>query len=340
MKILYILFLIIYCYNLSSAQSLFPTLKIDEKYPLWLKDDNIQTDQTSGIAFLYSSCDSKFFLLADDIGKLHLLQIKNDTALIIKQITFSDSVSAFINSLPKADFEEVVYDKNENAVYLSIEGNGNDFKDHVGIYKLFFDKCSQEFSLINRIEKIEFKTESDFLKYTSYNLGYEGVAIDENYFYLGLEGFIKNKLFADSTILFVARKSDKKIIKEISTKEIGVQTICGLYSDNNFSVWGVDRNRRKIFHILFDKDFNIISFYDFECSLSIPGYNSLNYLPSIESITIDDENSVYTVDDPWREMFVPPQQVLNKLDNKTINNFKAHVPTIFKYKINYPQGEN
>lgn len=34
------------------------------------------------------------------------------------------------------DFEEITYDKTTGEVYLSVEGNGENFNDYVGIYKL------------------------------------------------------------------------------------------------------------------------------------------------------------------------------------------------------------
>jgi len=68
----------------------------------------------------------------------------------------------------------------------------------------------------------------------------------------------------------------------------------------------------------------------------IPGYHNLNYLPSYESITMDDDDNIYIVDDPWKEVFVPKEEILDKLDKQTINNFKQYVPIIFKYKITQP----
>ena len=228
-----------------------------------------------------------------------------------------------------------MYDHNEHLFYLSIEGNGKDFKKYIGIYKIDFEGSDIENYIITSLQKVAFYPEEKFLQFTDYNIGYEGVAVDESYFYLGLEGFMHNRIFADSTVIFIARKSDKKIIKEISTKKFDIHTICGLFSDNNYSLWGIDRNNRKIFHIIFDEEFNIKSYSKFECSTAIPGYHQLNYSISLESITIDDENYMYLVDDPWKEMYIPGQDVLNKLDSKTISNFKEYVPIIFRYKLKY-----
>ena len=47
------------------------------------------------------------------------------------------------------------------------------------------------------------------------NVGYEGLAVDENNFYLGLEGIVNNGNFADSTFIFVVDKQSLIIKKKI-----------------------------------------------------------------------------------------------------------------------------
>lgn len=329
MKYLAFIFLFLSITEFSFNQSNKFLLEEDPVFPLWLKADYHQTDQTSGISFLFSECDNKYFLSVDDIGAIHLLTLNKNSSLKIEKINFGD----YFKEFPKLDFEEIFFDKQDGSVYLSIEGNGVNYKNLSGIYKLNFDNKDILSKKIISIEKIQFEPDSLFREYLRDNVAYEGFAIDNNYFYLGLEGINDNKSFADSTIILIARKSDKKIIKEISTKSIGVQTVCGLYSDNDYSIWGVDRNARKIFYIKFDPEFNILNFWNHEASKRIPGYSHLNYLPSFESITIDDDNYLYIVDDPWKQVFVPPNEDLIHLDNNTINNFNNFIPIIFRYKI-------
>ena len=57
-----------------NAQNENLSLQADENFPLWLKTDQSRTYQTSGIAFIKSECDKKYFLLADDIGFIHLIK--------------------------------------------------------------------------------------------------------------------------------------------------------------------------------------------------------------------------------------------------------------------------
>ncbi len=318
------------------AQNENITLLPDENFPLWLKTNQSRTDQTSGITFIKSEFGKKYFLLADDIGAIHLLALNGDSVFSIDKITFSDSACNYFSNFPKKDFEEISYDKNNGNVFLSVEGNGENFNEYVGIYKLNFNENNVFSKQIISIEKMTYKPTSLFYKYTDKNIGYEGFALDDNYFYLGLEGFQNNSQFADSSLFFIANKSDLNIIKGISTKSLGFNTICGLFSDKNYSLWGIDRNNRKIFHILFDEEFNIRSFKKFDGESYIPGYHKLNYLPSYESITMDDDENLYIVDDPWKEVFVPKQNILDSLNTETINNFKKYIPIIFKYKIIHP----
>jgi hypothetical protein len=319
----------------TKAQNENITLLPDEKFPLWLKTDQSSTNQTSGIAFIKSEYDKKYFLLADDIGFINLLTIKSDSIFSIENILFTESAELYFSNFPKKDFEEITYDKNSGDVYLSVEGNGENFNDYVGIFKLIFKDNDVLSKQIISVEKMIYIPADVFYKYTSWNIGYEGFALDDNYFYLGLEGFLNNYQFADSALIFIAHKSDLSIIKKISTKNFGVHTICGLFSDEDYSLWGIDRNNRTIFHILFDENFDIEKFSKYDCSTTIPGYHNLNYLPSFEGITLDDEGNLYIVDDPWKEVFVPQQHILDQLDNETINNFKQYIPIIFKYKVTH-----
>lgn len=328
---------LIFIYALSTlelgAQNNIFSLTPDEDYPLWLSTNQDRTEQTSGIAFIKSECDLSYFLLADDIGAIHLLTIKNNTIYCIEKVEFIEETDDFFSSFPKMDFEEITYDKNTGEVYLSVEGNGNNFNDYVGIYKLIFENNDVLTKNVISILRVFFKPKDLFYKYTAWNIGYEGFALDSNYFYLGLEGFQNNHQFADSSIIFIANKSDMEIAKQVSTKSLGIHTICGLFSDTNYSLWGIDRNNRKLFHITFNVDFTIKDFFKFDCSTKIPGYPEYDYKPSYESITIDNKNNLYLVDDPWKEMFIPDDSILQKLDENTINNFEEYIPTMFKYKI-------
>jgi hypothetical protein len=328
-------FVLIFSFSIK-AQNANIVLIPDQNFPKWLKVNQNGTDQTSGIAFIKSACNKKYFLTADDIGFINLLTISCDTIFSIEQISFIDSAENYFDTFPKKDFEEISYDKNSGYVYLSVEGNGENYNDFVGIYRLIFEENDIFSKRIVSVTKMSFTPTNLFYQYTNWNIGYEGFALDDNYFYLGLEGFLKNYQFADSTLIYIADKSNLNIIKEISTKRLGIYTVCGLFSDDDYSLWGIDRNNRTIFHINFDEEFNIKDFSKFDGVTFIPGYHNLNFLPSYESITMDNEKNIYIVDDPWKEVFIPKEDILDKLDEETITNFKTYVPTIFKFKVTYP----
>jgi len=328
-----ILFILLCAASFLFAQIDNESIAADDQFPKWLNSGDVRTEQTSGIAFLKSENGIKHFIIADDIGAVYKFELNDSSVSAITRINFSDSLSQLLSTFPKQDFEEIVFDKYDNSVYLSIEGNGSEFNKFVGIYHLKFTGLKNPFDKIISMDKINFTPAELFYKFTDYNIGYEGVTVDSNYFYLGLEGFTKNKLFADSAIIFIANKSNKEIVKTISTKQLGIHTICGLYSDRNYSVWGIDRNNRKIFHILFDEDFDVQSCSRYDFVSTIPAYKNFTYLASLESITMDDENNLYLIDDPWSQVFIPSDEILDQLDDETVKNFKDIIPVIFKFKI-------
>ena len=311
------------------------TISPAKNYPRWLMNDNYHTNQTSGITFLNKSEDGTLqFLLADDIGKIHRFFIKNDTIFSFSEIKFSKQVIDYLSDFPKLDFEEIFFDKFSGDVYLTIEGNGEDYLSFHGIYKLRFkDNDIYQDSVID-LNKLDIKPAEAFLKDLRPNIGYEGFTADENYFYLGLENVqTKDGNFGGHTFIRIVDKKSLKIIKEISTENIGIATICGLYSDENFSLWGIDRNNRKVFKLVLDGYFSITENKFFEIKTVIPRYNKFEYIGSLESITIASDKFLFLVDDPWYTYFIPPDEILNQCDESTKENFKKFIPVIYKFVI-------
>jgi hypothetical protein len=329
--------------TISSAILVFPSdqdssgLKIhpSENYPRWLKNDRYRTSQTSGITFLRITEDcSQEFLLADDIGKIHRLFIQDDTLFSFSEIKFSDEVIDYLADFPKIDFEEIFYDRFTDDVYLTIEGNGENHLIYHGIYKLkFIDNDIFQDSVVS-MEKLVFQPQEVFYNNLLPNIGYEGFTADENYFYLGLENEqISEGNFSEQTLIRIANKNSLTIVKEISTENLDISTVCGLYSDENFSLWGIDRNHRKVFKLLFDEYFNIADLSYFEIKTIIPDYYQFEYIGSLESITFVNNKFLFLVDDPWSTFFVPPNEILDKLNENTVNNFKNFIPVIYKFEI-------
>lgn len=309
-------------------------LQLDENYPRWLKAGNYFPQQTSGISFIGIDDESaEIFLLADDIGKIHHLKIKNDTSFFFSPVNFSKNVQSYLDTFPKIDFEDLAFDKYTGKIYVSIEGNKPYPKRFAGIYELIFNDNNIFSDSIVNIKKLDIKPKDIFLKNISSNIGYEGITVDKNYFYFALEGFTEKGVFADSTIILIVEKNTLKIVKEINTKPFGIHTICGLYSDKDFSVYGIDRNNKKIFHLNFDNSLNAENYSITAVHSNIPGYSSYDYVASLESITMDSKNNLFLNDDPWKKFFIPSKEILSKLDSVSANNFENFIPIIYQFKI-------
>lgn len=321
-------------------------LEQSEHFPRWMKNGDTRTDQTSAITFIGKTKKNDLsFLIADDIGDIYRFNIKDETHFAFEKIEFSQSVKSFFNQLSKKDFEEIFYDKHTGKVYLSIEGNSyysnlpgkkEDYLsmlDAVGIYELSFEKNLFSSNKVYKIKKLKIKPEEEFYKYIGNNFGFEGAAVDEYYFYFGFEGFAQGKESFDSALIYIVDKKNLTIKQKIFTSSLQIQSICGLYSDENFSLWGIDRNKREVFVLKFDKKLNVIETNKFQLRSPIPGYNDLEYVMALESITMDDDKNIYMIDDPWKKFFIPFSVVMDKLDDKTKNNFEEFIPVIHKYKI-------
>src|SRR4030065_117753 len=328
---------------ISSMFMIFPAgqdstgLKIHpaENYPRWLKNDVYHTNQTSGMTFLREKDDGTMeFLLADDIGKIHRLFIQDDTLFSFLEITFSEEVIDYFADFPKLDFEEIFYDKHTGEIYLTIEGNGENQLSYHGIYRLEFKDDNIFQDSVIALEKLLFKPEEIFYNNLLPNIGYEGFTADENYFYLGLENEqISEGNFSEHTLIRIVDKNSLTVVKEISTENIDISTVCGLYSEENFSLWGIDRNHRKVFQLLFDEYFHIVDLTFFDIKTIVPKYNHFEYVGSLESITIVAEKFLFLVDDPWNKFFIPPNEILDKLDESTVINFNNFIPVIHKFVI-------
>jgi hypothetical protein len=310
----------------------FDSVKPDEYYPRWLKTDGYRTSQTSGIAFIGEDDNGNdLFLLIDDIGKLHRFEISDDTIFTISEVKFSEDVDKYLKSFPKIDFEEIAYDKFTKEVYITIEGNGPDFLEYNGIYKLKFKDNNVLYDSVIGIEKLNIVPDEIFTKYVRENIGYEGFTVSEKYLFLGLEGILNpDKSFSNNTLVLIAGKSDLKIIKEFYTKDFNIVSICGLYAESDSVVWGIDRNNRTLFNFIFDDSLNVAALKKMKIKTVVPSYHQIEYTGSLESLTVSKRKNIFLVDDPWFSRFVPDSTTLEKLDHRTVTNFKEFVPIIYK----------
>jgi len=313
----------------------------DKNFPRWLKSGNFRTSQTSGITFIGSVSGGDVYLLADDIGDIHHLTIKDDTVFSFSKIYFNNKVEKYFENFPKRDFEEISYDRFTNDLYLSVEGNGNDFLKYNNIYKLHFSGNDVFSDTVTEAEKLNITPAGTFTKYLNANIGYEGLAVDSRYLYLGLENmFNLNYGFTDSTLILVVDKNNLEIVKEISTAGFNISTICGLFCNEDYNIYGIDRNNRKMFTIGLNKDLDINNVSLYEIKTVIPGYHQFEYSASLESITMNDKNEIFLVDDPWYEHFVPAEKIMDQLDEETKRNYNDFIPIIFKFNTEQTKGDN
>ena len=86
------------------------TVISSEYYPRWLKSENYRTYQTSGITFISEDENgTEEFLLIDDIGKLHRLQISQDSIFRFAPIYFSTEVVNYLNAKTGKTLKVIYY---------------------------------------------------------------------------------------------------------------------------------------------------------------------------------------------------------------------------------------
>jgi hypothetical protein len=304
-----------------------------QNFPQWIKVGEKFSDQTSGICFIETKKDKKVFLIVDDVGSVHRMIYKNDNIIELTKYKFSKKAKKYLELFNKKDFEEITYDKTTGDVYISIEGNNPLPKSTTKIVKVKFKNNSIYQNLIDDFVELNITPKNLFEQYIENNVAYEGFTVDSDYFYLGLEGFQSSGfLFSDSTYIFIVDKKNFNIVKTISTKKFGIGTICGLHIKDG-KLWGVDRNGFKIFYLKLNEKLEVIDSKHFPFESKIPNTSNMSYIAAIESITIDDENNIYIIDDPWKRFYIPTEEVQNKLTKVNVDNFKKFIPIIYKYKM-------
>ena len=133
-------------------------------------------------------------------------------------------------------------------------------------------------------------------------------------------------------IYVLNRKTNE--VKSIGTSDLKISTVCGLYSAGDFDLYGIDRNRRNVFHINFDDEFNVNECKIKPFDLSIPLHPDINKIIGIapESITFDYNNNFYVSVDPWKEIYKPDIAERKRLSREELENFLYFCSIMYKYK--------
>lgn len=301
-------------------------------YPAWLVDGDYFPQQTSGMAYLGEKSPGKHvFITCDDKQAIHLLTI-SDGKFKIDSVKIDPSITDTLPQKVKFDFEDITWDKYTNKVYISIEPYSK-YRQMFGIFELQFknnDIFSRE---ITGMKRLNITPDSLFRQNVKDNIAYEGLAVDENYFYLGLEGIARSEKEFDGGVIRVVDKKTLRIVASVLLDSLGINTVTGLATGNDGSLWGTDRNRLAFFNLKFDNKFRVTNVRVFSVSNYIPDYHAFRYAAAIESIAIDANGLVYLIDDPFTKEYVPVDNILRKLDSKTAQRFKDLVPIIYCYKL-------
>jgi len=312
-----------------------------DNYPIWLKDSSgKRTVQTSGLAYIGMNEGKKIFISCDDIGKINRLSVDesiNPPTIIITEISFSEQVNSLFQKFKKRDMEDIYYDSLNNKILLSIEGHEYSsydpeiYRQKEGIYEISFNKDILTFDTLLTIKRL--KLPKDVYAHTFDNISFEGFSATENYFFLGLENFqIKGDSFSDSTILYILNRKTNEL-KSITTGELKISTICGLYSVDDYNIYGIDRNRKNMFYIKFNQDFTVEKSVVQKMDLSIPMHPDMNNIIGIapESITFDDAGNIYVATDPWKDIYKPDMEERKRLSTEELENFYTFIPMMYKF---------
>ncbi|HMS66197.1 MAG TPA: hypothetical protein PKD83_13220 [Ignavibacteria bacterium] len=320
-------------------------LKPIDNYPIWMMDSaGNKTDQTSGLSFTGELNGKKMFISCDDIGKINRISVdesKNPPVFEFTEIKFSAKVNTLFDKFKKKDMEDIYFDSLNNKIYLAIEGHELSsldpeiYRKKEGIYELTFNNDILSFDSILTIKRLKFP--EVVYRFTHDNIGFEGFSATKNYMFIGLENFQFNGAgFSDSTIIYIFNRKTG-LVKSIGTSELKISSVCGLKATDDYNLYGIDRNRKNMFYINFDENFDVNEVKIKRLELSIPMHPDINNIIGVapESITFDYNNNIYVSIDPWKDIYKPDITQKRKLSNEELDKFYNFVPIMYKFKNDF-----
>lgn len=319
-------------------------LELAKGYPIWMKSsDSLYSLQTSGLFYVGKKENKKYFLSANDNGRIDRISVDesfNPPKFDVQVLHFEVATTArFFQPFAKMDFEDIVYDRVTNKIIISMEGNSDyappykiSYQQSEGLYELELNKDILECDTLKNIKKITMP--EVLFKYTNDNVAFEGFSITDNFIFLGLENITNiNGQFSDSTYLYVINRKTNDI-KTISSKLFNVRSITGLCAKDDFTLYGTDREAKRIFYIKFNPDFTIKTHRSESFELEMPGHPdiSLDKMSGVEAIAVDDEENIYTDIDPWSDLYKPNLTPKVFLSEEEKWNLTKLIPVLYKYK--------
>lgn len=323
------------------------SIELVRGFPIWMKSPSgLYSRQTSGLFFIGREGSKKIFLSANDNGRIDKIYIDDSFTppqIDVKILHFNvASTAKFFQDFPKLDFEDIVYDRITDKILVSIEGNSGltdnpaqklvDFKDNEGVYEFSFNNTILTCDTLKNVRKITMPPE--IYKYTNDNLGFEGMAITDNFLFMGLENITDSVgQFTDSTYLYILDRKTNDV-KTISSKKLGIRSITALCAQDDYTLYGVDRESKAIFCVKFNPDFSVKDVRSKPFDLPMPMHPDIymDKISGVEAIALDDEGYIYTNIDPWSDLYKPYFTPKNFLTQEEKDNITKLVPVLYKYK--------
>jgi hypothetical protein len=333
------------------------TLHPSAGWPVWLKDyrTSARTDETSGIAYLGKDAQgARCFFLADDVGFLHYCRVfqEGDTgsvALRLERVRTDASLIDLLAEHEKWDFEALVLDlprpraapapalPDTVRAMLAIEGRGYDFRDRTRVIaiRLVRTLSPARIEAANggstwRVEGLGDAIPGAHFwhRQVAPNRGLKGLAIGQQYLFLGLESLARrSEPSSRGTTLFLYDRARNKAA-QVSTRPLGIRSICGMDAIGDTVTVLVDRNAQSICVVRWDREVpgRVTACYRFPLDLPAPG--GFRYaIPSVEGLAVDDEGEIWCVTDPWAGHY----QALGAVPETLRVYLAAEMPMMYRF---------
>ncbi len=296
-------------------------------WPIWLKDYTTgeRTEETSGVAFAGREPDGTFdFFLADDIGAIHFCRVKQlaDTGRVtvgLQQVGIGKSFADALAEHERWDFEDIALapfsgrgspdrplPQHRDGI-LAVEGSGADFREQTALLRIRFVRREQSASGAERREagwQVECLGEATpgtrfWQADVQKNRGIEGVAESARFIVIGLESLNARSEFSTLGAMLYLFDRQSQRFAALSTRLLGIHSVCGLSAVNDSVTLVLDRNRMAIDVIRWDPIIpgRVRACHRFPLDLPAPG--GYRYaVPSVEGLTVDEDGDLWCVTDP------------------------------------------
>ncbi len=160
------------------------------------------------------------------------------------------------------------------------------------------------------------------------NRGIEGLALTRRLLFLGLESLDHRGEFnTTGTVLYVYNRETGQVA-QLSTRPLGIHSICGMEALSDSVTVLIDRNRQAISVLRWDAKIpgRVLSCHRFP--LDLPGPGGFRYaVASVEGLTVDAEGGIWCVTDPWHGHYHP----MGAVPESVRVYLAAEIPMIYRF---------